>query len=340
MFGDTFHTILVCVTMSECVSANVLTKNEFSRDSNNIAVGTNNDNNNNSICDNENSNVTQHEKNHQANDEMDEEESSKFQENKVILERKNDTELNLSNSGRRKKESLKTVQESDYEKYFAGKVNSEKNLSSYDPDMVYAVCIASKEVARKKKKKQRQTSKRSSSKNHLSNILTNLFRRCRKNKCTDQEEDSGKSVNETELTKHDIKDKSFEQKEQLKQTQQQQEQGEEQQPQQQEQQPQQQQNQEQHHQQPIKNNYLTIPTAKYEPQVINNRSKSPPTPPAASVKDVEYDLINNCPLIWTRSNSIGGRKVSVSERHQDDRLMVASACRKYTQIQYINRKIF
>ena len=99
MFGDTFHTILVCVTMSECVSANVLTKNEFSRDSNNFAVGTNNDSNNNSICDNENSNVTQHEKNHQANDEMDEEESSKIQENKVILERKNDTELNLSDSG-------------------------------------------------------------------------------------------------------------------------------------------------------------------------------------------------------------------------------------------------
>ena len=321
--------------MGKCLSANVFIKNEYS--SNNSETYTNNNNNN--IGDSKNGkntdklNIVNNDDkyrvdNSQVNEYKKEaeeidlpkkiveetEESRKFQENEKILEGGIDIVLNFSDSDDiGESESLKTlVAGNDYEKYFEGKIDSERNLSGYDPDMVYAVCVASKEVARKKEKKQKQQQP-ITKKYFTFNIITNsnLFRRRQKGKCKDEKEEDSKNVIETDLksnTKLNVENVGSCEEKQHQQKQ-------------------------QHQQKPSTSNYLTVPTAA-EPQMNSNRS------PSASVKDVEFDLINNCPLIWTRANSVGGRKVSVSERHQDDRLMVASACRKYTQMQYINQKIF
>ena len=187
------------------------------------------------------------------------------------VQKNNEKRQRLQWTKNNEEEKSSKFQENDFEEFFEGKVDVNRNLSRYDPEIIYAVCIASKEVAQKKEKK---TKKRMSSES-FSSVITNLFRR--NLNCTEKRETKSTEMIVNHNQQHNILDCSD------------------------------------------------------EPQVINYHKES--------VTDVEHDLINNCPLVWTEPKG-NGRKVSVSERHQNDRLMVASACRKYTQIQYINRKIF
>ena len=158
------------------------------------------------------------------------------------------SKLSLNSTSSSQQEAFKMQVRSSLERYLKENSISDDKLSGYDdPEVLYAVCIASKQVAKKKRKK-------------------NWFRFVRKFFCRRRK--AKNSISESE-------DKIVQNK---------------------------------------------TPS--------NNNSKR-------NSREIENDLICNCPLVVQRETN--GRRVSVSERHRNDRLMVLNACRKYTQIQNINQ---
>lgn len=190
------------------------------------------------------------------------------------------------------------------DKYFEGKIDHERNnIAGYDPDIVYAVCIASKEVAHRKKQSKAK---------HFPRIIRNIFRR--NFNCTSKENEHTETVCVDEI--EEIDEASCSKAKEVKKD------------------------------EDIPGENLTdngnegfLQHGVNIAYNNNNSSNNNKHNREKTVMEVEHDLINNCPLVWTQSNA-SGRKASISERHRNDRLMVASACRKYTQMQNINGEMF